>query len=69
MIKGIQQIKKYLFKKIYETSVRTIGVRKGPSKATWQIDGEKMETITDLPLQMMPEVTKLKDTCSLEEKL
>ena len=36
---------------------------------SWQIDGEKMETMTDLSLQMMTVVTKLKDTCSLEEKL
>ena len=41
---------------------------------SWQIDGETMQTVTDfvLGLQKLPTVTaakKLKDTCSLEEKL
>ena len=39
---------------------------------SWQIDGETMETVTDvifLGLQMVTAAMKLKDTCSLEEKL
>ena len=42
---------------------------------SWQIDGETMETVTDFilgapkSLQMVTEAMKLKDTCSLEEKL
>ena len=42
---------------------------------SWQIDGEKMETVTDFfswapkSLQMVTEAMKLKDTCSLEKKL
>ena len=42
---------------------------------SWQIDGETMETVTDFNfwapklLQMVASVMKLKDTCSLEEKL
>ena len=43
---------------------------------SWQIDGETMETVTDFIfegapklLQMVTAVMKLKDTCSLEEKL
>ena len=41
----------------------------------WQIDGETMETVTDFiflgskSLQMVTAAMKLKDTCSLEEKL
>ena len=41
----------------------------------WQITGTTMETVTDFilgapkSLQMMTVATKLKDTCSLEEKL
>jgi len=41
----------------------------------WQIDGETMETVTDLfswapkSLLMVTEPMKLKDACSLEEKL
>ena len=42
---------------------------------SWQIDGETMETVTDLyswaseSLQMVTAAMKLKDACSLEEKL
>ena len=42
---------------------------------SWQIDGETMETVTDLfwgapkLLQMVTAAMKLKDACSLEEKL
>ena len=42
---------------------------------SWQIDGETMETVTDFTLgapkslQMVTAAMKLKDTCSLEEKL
>ena len=41
----------------------------------WQIDGETVETVTDFiwgapkSLKMVTEAMKLKDTCSLEEKL
>ena len=42
---------------------------------SWQIDGETMETVTDFILgapkllQMVTAAMKLKDICSLEEKL
>ena len=42
---------------------------------SWQIDGETMETVTDViflgrkSLQMGTAAMKLKDACSLEEKL
>ena len=42
---------------------------------SWQTDGETMETVTDFiflgskSLQMVPAAMKLKDVCSLEEKL
>ena len=42
---------------------------------SWQIDGETMETVRDFifgvpkSLQMVTITTKLKDACSLEEKL
>ena len=37
---------------------------------SWQIDGEKMEIVTDFlnSLSMVTAALKLKDTCSLEEK-
>ena len=45
------------------------------SITSWQIDGETMERVTGFILgaskllQMVTEAMKLKDTCSLEEKL
>ena len=42
---------------------------------SWQIDGETVETVADFilgapkSLQMVTAVMKLKDTCSLEQKL
>ena len=42
---------------------------------SWEIDGETVETVADFilgapkSLQMMTAAMKLKDTCSLEEKL
>ena len=42
---------------------------------SWQVDGETMKTVTDLilgapkSLQMVIAAMKLKDACSLEEKL
>ena len=46
------------------------------SITSWQIHGEKVETVTDFiiswapkSLQMVTAAMKLKDTCSLEEKL
>ena len=44
------------------------------SITSWQIDGETMETVTDFSwapksLQMVTAAMKLKDACSLEEKL
>ena len=43
---------------------------------SWQIDGETVETVTDFilgggpkSLQIVTAAMKLKDTCSLEEKL
>ena len=41
----------------------------------WEIDGETVETVTDFifwtlkSLQIVTAAVKLKDTCSLEEKL
>ena len=46
----------------------------GPN-TSWQIDGETMETMTDFifgapeSLHMVTAAMKLKDVCSLEEKL
>ena len=53
---------------------KTKFVASGPI-TSWQIDGETMETVTDFTfgapksLQMVTAAMKLRDTCSLEEKL
>ena len=45
------------------------------SISSWEIDGETVETVSDLilgapeSLQMVTKSMKLKDSCSLEEKL
>ena len=53
---------------------RTKIMASGPI-TSWQIDGETMETVTDFifwapkSLQLVTTAMKLKDACSLEEKL
>ena len=53
---------------------KVIIIASGPN-TSWQRGGETMETVTDLfskapkSLQMVSAAMKLKDTCSLEEKL
>ena len=74
---------KSLLKKVKEES-ETIGLKLNIQKTkimvsgpitSWQTDGETMETVTDYfggsskSLQMVTVAMKLKDACSLEEKL
>ena len=53
---------------------KTMIMASGPI-TSWQIDGETVETVADFifgapkSLQMVTEAMKLKDACSLEEKL
>ena len=74
---------KYLLMKLKDESEKAglkLNIQKTKIMASspitsWQIDGETMETVTDYfwgapkSLQMVTAATKLKDTCSLEEKL
>ena len=54
--------------------IKTKVIASGPI-ASWQIDGETMEKLRDFifgaakSLQMVTATVKLKDACSLEEKL
>ena len=56
-------------------SIQKTKMRASGPITSWQIDGEKMEAIILLfswppkSLQMVTVAMKLKDTCSLEEKL
>ena len=74
---------KSLLMKVKEESEKVglkLNIQKTKIKASspitsWQIDGETVETVTDFilgapkSLQMMTAAMKLKDACSLEEKL
>ena len=59
----------------YNTVLLTIVTMASGPVTSWQIDGETVETVTDFilgapkSLQMVTTDMKLKDTCSLEEKL
>ena len=56
-------------------NIRKTKIMGSGSITSWKIDGETVETVTDLffwapkSLQMVTAVMKLKDACSLEEKL
>ena len=80
---GLDEELKSLLMKVKEESekvglklniLKTEIMASGPI-ASWQINGETMETLTDFifwapkSLQMVTAAMKLKDTCSLEEKL
>ena len=74
---------KSLFMKVKEESenvglklnIQKTKITASSSIVSWQIDGETMEIVTDYfwgaqkSLQMVTATMKLKDTCSLEEKL
>ena len=58
-------------------NIQTTKIMASGPITSWQIDGETMETVTDFilfswapkSLQMVIAAMKLKDTCSLQEKL
>ena len=74
---------KHLLMKVKEESekiglklnIQKIKIMASGSITSWQIDGETMETMADFifaapnTLQMVTVAVKLKDACSLEEKL
>ena len=59
----------------FKLSIQTAKIMAFSPITLWQIDREIMETVTDFilggskSLQMVSAAMKLKDTCSLEEKL
>ena len=56
-------------------SIQKTKIKPSGPITSWQIDGETVETVTDLifwapkSLQMVTAATKLKEACSMEEKL
>ena len=58
----------------FKLHIQTTKIMASGLITSWQIDGETIETVTDFwgapkSLQMVTAAMKLKDACSLEEKL
>ena len=59
----------------FKLNIRKTKIMASGAITSWQIDGETVETVTyyfggaPKSLQMVTAAMKLKDTCSLEEKL
>ena len=69
------KVKKESEKAGLKLSIQKMKIMASSPITSWQIDEETMETVTDFifltpkSLQMMTAAMKLKDICSLEEKL
>ena len=71
-----EELKNLLMKKVgLKLNIQKIKIMASCPITSWKTDGEAMETVTDFiilapkSLQMVTEAMKLKDACSLEEKL
>ena len=59
----------------FKLNIQKTNIMASSPITSWEIDGETMETVTDFfggapkSLQMVTAAMKLKDACSLEEKL
>ena len=82
MAESEEQLKSLLMKVKEESekaglklNIQKINIMASGPITSWQIEGETMETVTDFifwalkSLQMMKTDMKLKEACSLEEKL
>ena len=83
MAEGREELKSLLMKLKEESekvglklNIQKTKIRASSPITSWQIDGETMETVADFyfgglqkSLQMVTAAMKLKDSCSLEEKL
>ena len=71
----LMKVKEESEKASLKLSIQKTKVMAFSPTTSWQIDGETVETVTTLfswapkSLQMVTAATKLKDACSLEEKL
>ena len=69
------KVKEEREKPAVKLSIKKATIMTSGPVTSWQIDGETMETVTDFvflgskSLQMVTAAMKLKDTCSLGEKL
>ena len=70
----LMKVKEESEKVVLKLNIQKTKIMASGSITSWQIDGETMETVTDFSwapksLQMVTAAMKLKDACSLEEKL
>ena len=69
----LMRVKEESKKAVLKLKIQNTKMMASSPIASWQIDGEKVETVADFIflgskiMQMVTEVMKLKDTCSLEE--
>ena len=69
------KVKEESEKVVLKLNIQKTNIMTSSSIISWQIDGETMETVTEFiwgapkSLQMVIAAMKLKDACSLEEKL
>ena len=70
----LMKVKEESEKAVLKLNIQKTKIMVSGPITSWQIDGETIETITDLSswapksLQMVTAAMKLKDACSLEEK-
>ena len=71
----LMEVKEESEKAGLKLNIRKTKIMASSPITSWQIDGKTMETVTDFifgvpkSLQMVTAAMKLKDACSLEEKL
>ena len=74
-LKSLLKVKEESEKADLKLNIQKTKIMTSVPITSWQIDGETMETVIDIilgapkSLQMVTVAMKLKDTCSLEEKL
>ena len=71
----LMKVKEESEKAVLKLNIKKTKIMTSGPITSWQTDGETMETVTEFilgapeSLQMVTAAMKLKDTCSLEEKL
>ena len=71
----LMKVKEESKKVVLKLNIQKTKIMASSPITSWQIDGETVETVADFiflgskSLQMVIKAMKLKDTCSLEEKL
>ena len=71
----LMKVKEESEKVVLKLNIQQTNIMASDPITSWQIDGETMETVTEFilldfkSLQMVTAAMKLKDACSLEEKL